>query len=74
MKALSEGDKTSFDAGTLKVNRQEIIDMLMKDQRFSSVRVSLPGGERALGSSPSRMLLNQGARWRAPERVPGLYR
>ena len=41
VKALSEGDKTSFDAGTLKVNRQEIIDMLMKDQRFSSVRVEL---------------------------------
>lgn len=41
VKALSEGDKTSFDAGNLKVNRQEIVEMLLKDQRFSSVRVEL---------------------------------
>lgn len=41
VKSLVEGDKTSFDAGILKVNSQEIVDMLMKDQRFSSVRVEL---------------------------------
>jgi len=41
VKALSEGDRTSFDAGTLKINRQEIADMLLRDQRFSSVRVEL---------------------------------
>ena len=41
VKSLVEGDKTSFDAGTLRVNSQEIVDMLMKDQRFSSVRVEL---------------------------------
>ncbi len=41
VKALSEGDKTSFNAGTLTVNRQEIADMLMKDPRFSSVKVEL---------------------------------
>jgi len=41
IKSLVEGDKTSFDAGTLRVNSQEIVGMLMKDQRFSSVRVEL---------------------------------
>jgi glycine reductase len=41
VKALSEGDKTSFNAGTLTINRQEIIDMLLKDQRFTSVKVEL---------------------------------
>ena len=45
VRSLLDGDRTSFDDGVLKVNRQEIVDMLMKDQRFSSaaVELALPG-------------------------------
>jgi len=45
VRSLLDGDKTSFDDGVLKVNRREIVNMLMKDKRFSSamVELALPG-------------------------------
>ncbi len=45
VKALKEGDRTSFNDGTLTVNRKEIVDMLLKDPRISGVKVelALPG-------------------------------
>lgn len=45
VRSLLDGDKTSFSDGVLKVNRREIVDMLMKDKRFSSamVELALPG-------------------------------